>query len=727
MGLVLRSVKGSKLTISEMDGNLTYLQSLSGASSGGTTNPAGNNSEVQFNDNNSFGATPNFTFNSISNVLTVNGDVYANSFYGDGSNLTGIISAGSIVSVTYDELFSNYVGNTLSACTYYLISDYQTCYDQPDFDNMGNAITSGNYKTGNTEPLIVLAISGNAISSNVYSPTFPNHTIKYDIDFTTTEVTNNLAKGRITERIDEYGNRADYDFVAVQFKRYSTYYCERFYQGTVSIDSGNGLVTGIGTTFSSDFIEGDVLAVYTPYNSPIGCFMYYEIIAVNDNTSMQVTGTTIVSMTNVGYSRGEYMGQLNPFQCNLFTSSGYSEYYTFNNNQNYNTYLGNYASLYNSDENTFLLSNNVFLNGNYENNVFGDGVFSNTFDDDMDSNTTGTYFQYNIINDDFDRNKVGVRFRNNIIICDMADNRIGNYFEYNMLGDDDGQDFDNNFIGDGFARNFLTFSNGDFYNNNIGDDFYENLIDRSFQNNSMIGTVYQNSFIGDFNENKVGYNFYQNSIYNNFWKNNIGDSFNTNTIGIINNIGGYLFENNEIMNNFKGNLILTNFWSNRLKTDFKGNQIFQEFGYNNIGFGCTVNNFSGQTNQNTIGDYCYLNNLGDFSHNSIGVNFSSNEIQDGFGFGGGQYKGNIIGNNFYDNTIGEYFYDNFIRDNFTNNTVVDYFQQNTITNDVAFIDFTTATTVYGYYNCNIFRRSDQALRLSYYDENDVLVITDITN
>lgn len=672
MALILRSVKGSKLTISEMDGNLTYLESLalSGSSGGG----------------------------------------------------------GGIVSVSYDELFSNYVGNTLSAGTYYLISDYQTCYDQPDFDNMGNAITSGNYKTGNTEPLIVLAISGNAISSNVYSPTFPNHTIKYDIDFTTTEVTNNLAKGRITERIDEYGNRADYDFVAVQFKRYSTYFCERFYQGTVSIDSGNGLVTGIGTTFTSDFIEGDVLAVYTPYNSPIGCFMYYEIITVNDNTSMQVTGTTIVSMNNVGYSRGEYMGQLNPFQCNLFTSSGYSEYYTFNNNQNYNTYLGNYASLINTDGNTFLLSNNVFLNGNYDNNVFGDGVFSNTFDEDMDSNTTGTYFQYNIINDDFDRNNVGVRFRNNIIVCDMADNRIGNYFEYNMLGDDDGQDFDNNSIGDGFARNFLTFSNGDFYNNNIGDDFYENLIDRSFQNNSMVGTVYQNSFIGDFNENKVGYSFYQNSIYNNFWKNNIGDSFNTNTIGTINNIGGYLFENNEIMNNFKGNLIAQDFWSNRIKTDFKGNQTWQEFGYNNIGFGCAVNTFNGITNQNTIGDYFAINTLlGSFSHNTIGVNFGANAIGDGFGFGGGQYKGNIIGNNFYSNTIGEYFYDNFIRDNFTNNTVVDYFQQNTVTNDVTYINFTTATTVYGYYNCQIFRRSDEALRLSYYDENDVLVITDITN
>jgi hypothetical protein len=173
---------------------------------------------------------------------------------------------------------------------------------------------------------------------------------------------------------------------------------------------------------------------------------------------------------------------------------------------------------------------------------------------------------------------------------------------------------------------------------------------------------------------------------------------------------------------------LTNFWSNRLKTDFKANQIYQEFGYNNIGFGCLSNNFSGQTNQNTIGDYCSFNNLyGSFSHNTIGVNFFSNEIQDGFGFGGGQYKGNIIGNNFYDNNIGEYFYDNFIRDNFTNNTVVDYFQQNTVTNDVASIDFTTATTVYGYYNCQIFRRSDQALRLSYYDENDVLVITDITN
>lgn len=65
MPLILRSVKGSKLTIAEMDGNMLYLQSL--ALSGGTsgsTNPAGSNTQVQFNDNGSFGADPDFSYDS---------------------------------------------------------------------------------------------------------------------------------------------------------------------------------------------------------------------------------------------------------------------------------------------------------------------------------------------------------------------------------------------------------------------------------------------------------------------------------------------------------------------------------------------------------------------------------------------------------------------------------------------------------------------------------------
>ena len=60
-----------------------------------TTNPAGANTQLQFNNSGDFGASSNLTFSS--NTLTVNGVVSASSnisgssFYGDGSNLTGIV------------------------------------------------------------------------------------------------------------------------------------------------------------------------------------------------------------------------------------------------------------------------------------------------------------------------------------------------------------------------------------------------------------------------------------------------------------------------------------------------------------------------------------------------------------------------------------------------------------------------------------------------------------
>ena len=632
--------------------------------------------------------------------------------------------------VTYDELVSLIDSSSLTPGAHYLITDYKTCYDQPDFDAEGSSIVSSdNYKVGPTEPILVLATSVNTISSDAYQPTYPNDKIKYDWSWNQTEATSSPAFGRITERIDDRGNRADYDFRTVQFKRYEGFYCEQFYSGTISIDS-EGLVTGVNTLFNSNFSAGDILAVYSPYNSPIGCFRYYEILSVTDDLTMNIAGTNIFAENAVGYSKGRSFGRLSPFKNNLTSEeySGYNEYYTFDEDNSYNTYLGNYASLYESDGNTFLLSNNVFLDGSYENNVFGDGVFSNTFDDDMDSNITGSYFEFNVINDDFDRNQIGTRFRRNIIICDMRDNRIGNNFNNNILGDDDGYNFDNNLVGDYFERNFFTFSNGDFENNSIGESFRENIINDAFQDNIIVGNFYENIVLGIFEENKIGYDFYQNSIYNNLRKNNIGSDFNNNTIGNIESVNGYSFENNEILNNFKGNNILQNFWSNRLKTDFKGNIISQEFGYNNIGFGCVGNTFSGETVKNTIHDYFGFNLLsGSFSYNTIGSGFYSNEIGDGFGFGGSQNQGNIIGNNFYDNSIGEYFYNNFVRDNFYGNTLVDYFQQNNVTNDVNFTDFTSATHVYGYYNCNIFRRSDNVLKLSYYDAMDTVVITNINN
>ena len=56
--------------------------------------PAGSNTEVQFNNAQDFGASSNFTFDTATSNLDVTGNVTATSFFGDGANLTGIDSSG---------------------------------------------------------------------------------------------------------------------------------------------------------------------------------------------------------------------------------------------------------------------------------------------------------------------------------------------------------------------------------------------------------------------------------------------------------------------------------------------------------------------------------------------------------------------------------------------------------------------------------------------------------
>ncbi len=108
MGLILRSVKGSKLTISEMDGNLTYLQSLSGSS--------------EF--------TGNTSSNTISDIWVDN--FHGGTYYGDGSNLTGIVAGAGTIPTTYSELVANISSSALTAGATYIITDFQTCYAEED-------------------------------------------------------------------------------------------------------------------------------------------------------------------------------------------------------------------------------------------------------------------------------------------------------------------------------------------------------------------------------------------------------------------------------------------------------------------------------------------------------------------------------------------------------------------------------------------------------------------
>ena len=108
------------------DGNTAGGFAVGGGS--GNANPAGSNTQIQFNNNGSFGASANLTFNNASNVLslggsvTATGNVTANYFIGNGSQLTGLPSGGSNITVqnqgstlTTALNTMNFTGNGVSA------------------------------------------------------------------------------------------------------------------------------------------------------------------------------------------------------------------------------------------------------------------------------------------------------------------------------------------------------------------------------------------------------------------------------------------------------------------------------------------------------------------------------------------------------------------------------------------------------------------------------------
>ena len=94
--------------------------------SGVTVTPDGSNTEVQFNADNAFGASSNFTFNTGSNALTITGDITASvnisasAFFGDGTGLTNVttdVSASDLIGtlsasqIDYASPLTNSAGN----------------------------------------------------------------------------------------------------------------------------------------------------------------------------------------------------------------------------------------------------------------------------------------------------------------------------------------------------------------------------------------------------------------------------------------------------------------------------------------------------------------------------------------------------------------------------------------------------------------------------------------
>jgi len=501
----------------------------------------------------------------------------------------------SCIPITFNELNNLISISDLTCGSYYSITDNQTCYDRPDYDKYKNpiAVSSSSYVTGVTEPIIVLATSSNTLAVDAYQPSYPNDKIKYDVTYSTTE-SGNPAFGRITERIDKFGNRTDYDHKNITFKRYRlrSYNKLNPYTGTVEI-LADGIVTGsTGTTFTS-LSPGQIIAIRNSYET------FYEIVSISGDTSMIVKGETVTATGNGGYEffNANSHSYDSYYPNNIDGQSDFNLYNTFeaiDDDGCINTYIGDYSKYYlNEGIGDFLLANNVLKDGRYENNTIGDSSYNNTFNDDCTANQIGYAFRNNITDDDFDDNVIGNFFENNIITTEFEDNHIGNRFRDNVILC---SGFYDNQIRNDFNNNWLDGDWGFYFEKNqIGDYFNDNVIYKSFNDNVILNDYMDNNTWDEVYKNKIGNEFNNNQIYNLFSDNQILDDFNNNTIGDSLNIGSYSFDSNIIDNNFDNNTIIGSCFDNIIGDSFVSNKIGNDFRYNQILYPVSYTDFLSAT------------------------------------------------------------------------------------------------------------------------------------
>jgi hypothetical protein len=133
---------------------------------------AGSNTQIQFNDQNSFSGSAAFTFNKDSNLVTIGGNIAATYFKGDGSTL-GNITAANVVGT---------VANATHACTANTVtnaiqSNIVTVGTLTNLTVSGNVTSTSGIYTGNGNALTDLNASNLSVGTVPSARLSGNYTI----------------------------------------------------------------------------------------------------------------------------------------------------------------------------------------------------------------------------------------------------------------------------------------------------------------------------------------------------------------------------------------------------------------------------------------------------------------------------------------------------------------------------------------------------------------------
>lgn len=293
---------------------------------------------------------------------------------------------GKTLSGTYDEITAALIAGidteTYSAVR---ITDFQTIYDQPDFDNAGTAKVAVVTKTSSvTEPLLIGLLNTHTLKPEAYSALYPKDQIRYDISFSQTEVMAAPAKGRITERIDHLNNRTDYDHRHVLFLRYESAPASGIFnqykdnggatQEFTTFQFAQEIIDGFPEGFSNNNYIGDYAILFSLYTNPF---------LLSNNVFGKIAEANQMPTYTVNNTFGETASS-NYFLADVVNS-------IFGDQLASNTFNGIYDSIMGND-----CINNSFFNG-----AFNTSIFGNQFSDNKGGLITSCVFGNNCGSNDF--------------------------------------------------------------------------------------------------------------------------------------------------------------------------------------------------------------------------------------------------------------------------------------------------------------------------------------
>jgi len=324
------------------------------------------------------------------------------------------------ISMTYAQFYNTITNNNLQIGKTYILIDFQTIYDQMDFDAGGSLKPTLVTKTGATEQIWVLALAPNQIASKAYSATYPNDQIQYDWTYNTTLVNGSPAKGRISERIDENNNRTDYDHREIKFIRYDDG------AGNFTVINDNGNASGEFLTFVQNFTGGTVK------DNWLGDFYSMGALFGQEYGNNVFSGNFVFSNTSSAvFYNNTFSGNVNN---NTFSGEVYNN--TFSNDVINNTFSGEVSNntIDNVSNNTFSgeVYNNTF-SGNVNNNTFSGDVGDNTFSNDVNNNTFSGEVYSNTFSGEVYRNTFSGYVNGNTFSNDVNNNTFSGYVYNNTF------------------------------------------------------------------------------------------------------------------------------------------------------------------------------------------------------------------------------------------------------------------------------------------------------